>query len=1013
MAKSKKPTGLKITRNANKFTFSWKIGDKNYGDGQSLKWFLNGKEMTPSISVGNKTTEKVINLASYNSKNLLNSYYPSSGKPTLKKISFQVRGNRDSYTHKKKRHNPDWSDWASCEFSFEVPRKPTVSKSFDESSPTRCTFSWSVAVSDTEKKYFRSVKWQSILVAKGETAKWDSSQSGWQTGTGGATGSITITENSSSWTGDYSFTRHFRVIAMGVAGNASAWATSKHVYSKPKPVYNVKADASGDLNRADGITVQTTYNFSNLGTNPIDSLTEQYAIATPSAGMTYLGNDWQTIRTIVPKGSSAGNMPTIDDTIGEDEAMFFRVVAKHNNNSEPCDPVLVKGGVGNLKKPTNVAVSLDPSTFTATVTAKNESSVPDSYLVVVYKTASDPVGYIVGTSTQGSGNKSISCECPDWSGETSKGFEVYAVVGDSDNPDMISERESDGGLVPQAPATASVTNLGNGTVKMTWEWSWADADSAELSWSDHADAWESTDEPKTYIVPRSHRSAWNITDLETGVKWYFRIRLLKTLEEGYTYGEYSETMDADLSSAPAVPVLTVSSPVVTEDGEVTLYWGYVSTDGTGQASAEVCEVINGEYGEPFASTETAQHITLSASDWVAGSTHRLAVRVGSASLNKSEWSVPVSVTVAEPIEAEITQTSLVTQTITEDGNTRTALCLTELPLTVTATGAGTGGKTVIAVERAEAYYMDRPDESGFDGHEGETIALMETDGESQITIDRDSLIGSLDDGASYRIVATVKDSYGQTDTVTEEFEVHWDHQAIIPTATATVENGAVIIAIDTPEDTQSWEFDDGDRCDIYRLSADKPELIYRDAEFGESYVDPYPTIGESGGHRIVYKTANGDYTTEDNEIAWTDLTVDDDDIFESDYTIIDFDGERVLLQYNVDTSHQWQKDFQQTSYLGGHVQGDWNPAVLRSASIGAITITLIEQDTIDAMRDLASYTGICNVRTKDGSNFKADVQVSEERNHEHYGTRATFSMTINKVDPQGLDGYVYEITGAT
>lgn len=1029
MSKTNKPTGLKITRNGNKFTFSWKIGDKNYGDGQEIKWFINGKEIKPALSIGKKATEAVVNLASYSGKNLLNSYYPSSGKPTMKNISFQVRGNRDSYKHKKKTINPSWSDWAEKKYTFEVPRNATVTKSYDEQSPTVCSFSWNVAVSDDEKKYFRNVKWQTIVVAKGQTAKWDSSNPKWQEGTGSYSGSKQLTDSDLDFTGDYSYTRYFRVIARGVAGNSEKWVQSKHVYAKPKPVFNVEADASGDTNRLDGITIQTKYSFSNTATKPIDQLIEQYYIGVPNAGMECSAeseSDWKTIRTIVPKGSSAANMPTIDDYIDEDEVMFFRVLAKHNESPEPCDPVIVKGGVGKLSTPTNVSVTPDPSTFTATVTAKNESSVVDSYLVVVYKTESDPVGFVVGTSTTGSGNKSISCQCPDWSEEPSKGFEVYAVVGDVDNPDMVSDRESNGGLVPQAPASADVTNLGNGTVKATWEWSWADADAAELSWSDHADAWESTDEPKTYIVPRSHVASWNIVDLETGVKWYFRIRLLKTLEDGYTYGEYSETMDIDLSSAPAIPVLTLSSPVITADGEVTCYWGYVSTDGTSQASAEICEVqdytyggsVEYIYGEPFANTETAQHITISAEEmgWTSGFTHLLAVRVGSASLNKSEWSVPVPVVVAEAIEAEITQTSLVTQTITEAGNTRTALCLTELPMTVTATGAGDGGRTTIAIERASSYYMMRPDESEFDGHEGETIALMEVDGEQQVTITKDDLIGSLDDGASYRIVATAKDSYGQTaetSTVTkngtdyEEFEVHWSHQAVEPVATATVSSDVVIIDLEEPEDTQSWSFDTDDRCDIYRLSADKPELIYKDAVMGESYVDPYPTIGESGGHRIVYRTSNGDYTVEDGTIAWLDLDVDDDDIYESDYTIIDFGGERVELYYNVDVSHQWQKDFQQTSYLGGHVQGDWNPAVLRSASIGAITITLIEQDTIDAMRDLASYTGICNVRTKDGSNFKADVQVSEERNHEHFGTRATFSLTINRVDAQGLDGLTY------
>ena len=53
--------------------------------------------------------------------------------------------------------------------------------------------------------------------------------------------------------------------------------------------------------------------------------------------------------------------------------------------------------------------------------------------------------------------------------------------------------------------------------------------------------------------------------------------------------------------------------------------------------------------------------------------------------------------------------------------------------------------------------MERPDESEFNGYEGETVALKSQTGASQMTISLDDLIGSLDDGAPYRIVATVLD----------------------------------------------------------------------------------------------------------------------------------------------------------------------------------------------------------------------------------------------------------------
>ena len=188
---------------------------------------------------------------------------------------------------------------------------------------------------------------------------------------------------------------------------------------------------------------------------------------------------------------------------------------------------------------------------------------------------------------------------------------------------------------------------------------------------------------------------------------------------------------------------------------------------------------------------------------------------------------------------EITDTSLEEITVTHDGQNFTVLSLTELPLTVTATGAGDGGTTTIAVERAEDYHVERPDETEFDGYEGETVLLRSQTGEGEMEFGLADITGALDDGATYRIVAVVSDSFGQKATDSIEFEVHWEHQALAITAITTVENGAVKITPSEPTGALAT-----DTADIYRLSADRPQLIYKDAELGETYVDPYPTLGD-------------------------------------------------------------------------------------------------------------------------------------------------------------------------
>ena len=408
----------------------------------------------------------------------------------------------------------------------------------------------------------------------------------------------------------------------------------------------------------------------------------------------------------------------------------------------------------------------------------------------------------------------------------------------------------------------------------------------------------------------------------------------------------------------------------------------------------------------MAQVQTAQYVTLDAAElgWQSGDSIDLVVRVTSASGHDSDgWSDPVTVIVADPPTCTITATSLDSVTITttdEEGDpvTETVTALTEMPFTCTVIGAGDSGVTAIAIERAAAYHVDRPDETDFNGFEGETIAIDSHYGEDGFSIGIDDLIGHLDDGAWYRLVATVTDGMGQSASASIEFEVLWTHQASAPTATVSIENTIAVLTPTAPADA-----DPTDVCDIYRLSIDRPQLVYAGAEFGTVYVDPYPAIGDFGGHRFVTRTANDDVTTPDGSFAWVDV----DDGFKSRYNIFEFEKGRVMLELDVDISNQWRKDFKETQYLGGSVVGDWNKAVSRTASVSGTAIPGRDDDLIESMRRLADNAGICHVRTKDGSSYTADVEVSEKYNYSSGIKTYEYSMSITRVEPEELDGMTY------
>lgn len=689
---TKAPTGLKITRSGNVFTASWKIGDKDYGDGQYFQYLIDdtGKDSflpKKNAGIGKKTTSKVI--ANINKKN----YYPyldkkGNNKPTLFRICFRVKGNRKKYKtgsgKKEKTHSPSPSAWVSKEFTIHPPKKPTLTVELDEELTNVCKFSWSAPYANDDSYIFTDVQWQTILVKNSSVT--DGSKLSWKNaagGSGGAEGSQTITEDTAIlYKGGNSYTRWFRVRSRGPRGVYNAdksygWVYKKHVYALPHKT-NVTGTAASETAEG-GFQCAVNWIVGQSGGHPIDKTTAQYAITIPDEGLACpSGVSWNDANISRDTAASDAAVFSIDDQLSKDQCLFIRVNTQHDSNITYGKPKLAY--VGFLKDPSGLSVSTDNVTHKATITATNNSDVEDSILIVRYVPSSgDPID--IGVIPHGS--SSVTVQCPNWDDQESIAFDVYAIVGTAvkqqreDGVDSYSVKSrmrsqntiSEGGAVPVAPKEVTVNRVEGkpDTVRVDWDWPWSDAGSAEISWSDHDDAWESTDEPESFLISNLHASHWNISGLETGKTWYIRVRLIAgnmDNSESVTYGPWSDISKGtiDLSSAPNKPVLLLSDSVIPEDGSTTASWVYTTTDNTAQAYAEVAIVENDEY-TPIAHSLTSQHVTIPAQSenytLSTGNIYNLVCRVKSASGKLSEWSDIVSLTVAEPITCEIVQTSLV------------------------------------------------------------------------------------------------------------------------------------------------------------------------------------------------------------------------------------------------------------------------------------------------------------------------------------------------------------------
>lgn len=1048
MAKVTSVTGVSATRKNNKFTVKWSWYLPKKSDSVTdqkmlvhIGWLTsdnveNGSQKEFSLSKSAKS--KTLDERDYGYLDL--EEYFNGRKRVLKSVQFVVMI--------KTKKTSGWQKEGSYTYKFSAPAKPSLSKSTIDTYTRR--FTWTGKTTDSGKNPAWGVEWQTYLQYmptandKSDMNKMMDRVKPTSHYDPDLTNYHQVQESSAVSAADSNL-RVFRVRTYG-AGGVSAWALSYQLYAEPYPSDTPYVEIHKKTNTS--FAVNAYFNNPNTPAHRIDQVVAQWQIATPLANMEAPASGWQNGRTFddykksnkrytpnvtptvgkLPSNMTAGRVvgswneedePVYyeelisweinNESIGTDQCFFFRVLNKYGAFETAGPAVIAQNGYGVLAQPTLEEVIPNDEEHTVQIRVTNNSAVPDSHIVVNFVAKDNsvtPLGVIYGSGTATFQYPSDTMEYKTVGiiahvGSVADNGEIYTTL-------MSSVADYDSGILPVAPSEITLEQTERvGAMLVQWEWEWNEADQAEVSWSDYQYAWESTDEPETYIVSKVNASKLYITDLETGIPIYVRVRYISGYGDDASYGPYSAQHSLVLESAPNKPSVRLSRYVIPQTGETKVTWVYTTNDGTTQRSAELSEYDGTDY-EILTDIVIAEdqfaylsNVKISGDEeqeerWQTGTTHQICVRVWSDKGQPSEWSDPVTLAIAEPLTATIDSTSLVEETIPiDDDESRTVLSLKALPLRVHITGAGDSNKTSLLIRRASMFHMERPDDDEFTGYEGETIALYEQKGESEFVIDDNALM--FDDEAAYEILATVSDNYGQSDTAEPlEFEVHWTHQAIMPSATVTIEGS---IARIVPRANAS----SGDVCDIYRLSADRPQRILTNGTFNTVYVDPYPTIGEHGGYRIVYKTVNGDYKTADGRLAWVDISTN----YVSKKALIDFNGEQIPLYYNVDESNGWQKDFKQVKYLGGAVQGYWNAGVTQSGSLSTVAITLLDQDMIDAMRRLANYAGVCHVRTLSGASYAADVQVSQDIGHDKAGLIYNYSISINKVDPMEDEAMPY------
>lgn len=1038
MSKSKAPTGLSITRSGNTYKFSWKIGDSDYGNGQNL-WYRinNGAWNKPTIA---KTA------TSYSVSNA-----------SVKTITFQVQGNRKKYKKSGKTINPGWSAWASKTWTATIPSMKSLA--YENSGANQGVFKWEANTTndgtaictgvETQTCYVRktatpsdrefgsvasrgtsgsqTVTEESEAIAAGNLVRWyraravgNAGKSGWKYAShaygtptnprltsASAVKSGSVSRITATWNDSYNSLKPIDTITLQYAIEVPTDATMSAPASGWEDAIEVKPNGSGDkivvnvedvigVDECMWVRIKSTHDevsaYSNemlaqvgvLETPTINAvpnsstgnvsitITEETSCTVANTAIFYRDKDDPSndrIVAVFAHGTTTGtiNVPAV---VGKSRTCFGAYAFVGTYEDLSINPVMKSESAIDSDivaiAPENVTVSEGPREGTVRIgwewtwTEAHEAELAWDEYEEAWESTDEPDTYTV-----------VDRYATSWViADLEVGKRYYFRVRlcgldeDVDIKGPWSQTVSyDLSSVPDRPVLTLSKGVINEGDTVTARWAFSGTEGVEQAFAEIASVTYENDEP-VYGDIIAHVDLGQSVDLtydwQTNTTYNLAVRVTTTSGMQTVWSEIATLYVAEPVTIAFTCGSSMSKPgslKITETSAYTEYYdGEVTNMGIGPTSEQ--------QSTPLRYT-SAIYETL------------LRNGVNSVSIEK-----------LNEHETIITQSAVTTVPETFVPS------LKFMPFIVTITGAGETGTTTLSIVRASDYHVYRPDDKDFDGYEGETVATYSQEGESPITITVDDLIGSLDDTAEYLMIATVIDEYGQTASMEVPFSIDWMHKADVPGVEVKVDQNHRIAKI-TPVAPEGYI--EGDVCDIYRLTADQPELVYKGAEFGTTYVDPYPAFGDFCGHRLVTRTEDGDYATATG-IGWYDAGPEDGDYLDEQQMIIDVDGDQIELPYNITLSNKWSKDFKRTSYLGGSVTGDWNPAVTRDTTANTVLVRGDDLDKQLSMRDLAGYAGVAHIRTPDGSSLTCDIQIDEQQSYDT--KKVSYTLTIQAIDPQ-------------
>lgn len=538
---------------------------------------------------------------------------------------------------------------------------------------------------------------------------------------------------------------------------------------------------------------------------------------------------------------------------------------------------------------------------------------------------------------------------------------------------------------------------------------WANVSTAEtyeVEYTTEKRYFDSSDQTTTLTIDAKVAGHAEVTGLETGKTYFFRVRSCN--EQGKS--AWTEIKSITIGKKPTAPTTWSSATTVVAGDPLNLYWIHNAEDGSSQTYAKLELIIDGSKTTTEIKNTTEEDekdktsvYSIDTSIYTEGTTIKWRVMTKGILDEYSDWSTQRTIEIYAPPTLDLEVTDIGGSLIEP---------LSTFPFYI----KGIAGPNT---QKPIGYHVNIVSNENYETVDQIGNMKIVSEGDSvyskYFNIDTDLYLelsaGNIDleNNISYTVYCTVSMNSGLTAEASYEFSVAWTEETYEPNAEVSYDPDTYTFNINPYCMDQYGTYIEDLLLSVYRIEYDGSFTeIATDIDNNYTFVtDPHPSLNYAR-YRIVatskstgsvgYFDMPGYYIGEKAiiiqwEEVWRDFNVDGDDPLEEKA----WSGSLLRLPYNIDTSDNNQPDVAFINYIGREHPVSYYGTQLGVTSTWNTDIPADDEETIYALRRLARWMGDVYVREPSGTGYWANVTVSFSQKHK----QVTIPVTINVTRVEG------------